>query len=223
MSQYILNLHLPPVFSADNFFVSGCNREAWQWVQSWPGRPQPGPQSGGRSALIIHGPPGSGKSHLGHIWAARARAGSIRADQLEGWQPEGGNWLVEDIETLALERPLLHLFNYITEQGGSLLMTSLHPAGNLPFMLPDLTSRLLALPSVAIDQPDDDVLAGAIRKQFADRQLKVDDEVVLYLLARMERSLARAKQLVELLDNRSMAQSRSLTVPFVRRALEGVL
>lgn len=216
MSQYALSLSLPPVFSADNFFVSACNKEAWQWIQAWPDWPH----GQGKHALLLHGPSGSGKSHLGHIWAARAHAITVNAENIEHAQPESGNWLVEDIERLTLERPLLHLFNYVMEQGGSMLMTSLHPAANLPFTLPDLTSRLLALPSAQIEQPDDDVLAGAIRKQFIDRQMKVDDEVIDYLLPRMERSLAKAKELVALLDHKALAQSKSITIPFVRKILE---
>jgi len=218
MSQYALNLKLPPVFSADNFFVSGCNKEAWQWIQAWP----QWPKTSGKHALILHGPSGSGKSHLGHIWAAHAHAITVNAENIEHATIESGNWLIEDIDRIALERPLLHLFNYVMEQGGSMLMTSLLPAANLPFTLPDLTSRLLALPSVQIEQPDDDVLAGAMRKQFADRQMKVDDEVIGYIVPRMERSLAKAKELVELLDGKALAQSKSITIPFVRKILESL-
>ena len=219
MSQYALNLALPPVFTADNFFVSGCNKEAWQWIDAWPEWPTARPSH----ALILHGPSGSGKSHLGHIWAARAHAITVNAEHLELAQPESGNWLVEDIERITLARPLLHLFNYVRENGGSMLMTSLLPASELPFTLPDLTSRLLALPSAHIDQPDDTVLAGAMRKQFTDRQMKVDDEVIDYMVPRMERSQAKAKELVERLDHTALAESKSITIPFVRKTMEGLL
>ena len=163
MSQYTLSLALPPVFSEDNFFVSDCNRQAHGWIMRWPDWPA--------HALLLHGPEGSGKSHLAAIWAARSK----------------GN-VAEDIERLADERELLHLFNSTKENKQNLLLTASVPAPGLPFTLPDLTSRLLSIPSVAIGQPDDEVLAGAMRKQFADRQMKVDDDVIAYILPRMERS-----------------------------------
>lgn len=209
MSQYALSLSLPPVFSADNFLVSGCNQEAWQWIERWPDWPAP---------LLLHGPAGSGKSHLGHIWAAKA---SARLADLTT-SPEAGNWLLEDIERATDQRQLLHWLNYVREQGGNLLLTANAPAKQLPFTLPDLTSRLLALPQAGLDQPDDAVLTAAIAKQFADRQLKVETGVIAYLLPRMERSLAQAKLLVETLDAAALAEGRTVTIPFVKRTLEGV-
>lgn len=196
MSQYALNITLPPVFSSDNFFVSSCNEEAHRWISAWPNWPA--------HALLLYGPAGSGKSHLAAIWAARAK----------------GNMLVEDIERITDARQLLHLFNFTKENKASLLFTSAVPAAQLPFTLPDLTSRLLAIPAVAIGQPDDAVLAAAMRKQFADRQMKVDDDVIAYILPRMERSLAKAKDLVELLDREALAGKKSITIPFVKSVME---
>ena len=210
MSQYALNLSLPPVFTAGSFFVSDCNRQAWQWIESWPNW----------QSLILSGPQGSGKSHLGQLWATRAKAVIVSADHLENIEPENRHWLIEDIEQVTHERTLLHVFNHVREHGGSMLMTSMVPAPNLPFSLPDLTSRLLALPSVGIDQPDDDALAGAIRKQFSDRQMKVDEEVIKYLLPRMQRSFLKAKELVELLDAKALAEGKNITIPFVKRVWE---
>ena len=212
MSQYALSLALPPIFTADTFFVSGCNAQAWQWIENWPNW----------QSLLLYGPAGSGKSHLGHIWARQAQAVIVNASELEKIEPTGGHWLIEDIEQLRKERPLLHLFNYVREHGGSMLMTSLHSAPTLPFTLPDLTSRLAALPAIEIGQPDDDVLAASIRKQFSDRQMKVDDEVIAYLLPRMPRSLLEAQELVELLDARALAEKKNITIPMVKRVLEGI-
>jgi len=208
MSQYALTLALPPVFTADTFVVSGCNHQAWQWVENWPNW----------QALLLYGPEGSGKSHLGHIWAARSQAVTVNGADIGLIEPGSGNWLIEDIGQAA-ERPLLHLFNYVREHGGSLIMTARSPAPGLPFTLPDLTSRLAALPSVAIGQPDDEVLRGAIRKQFSDRQMKVEEDVILYILPRMQRSLLKAKELVELLDASALAEGKSITIPFVKRIM----
>lgn len=212
MSQYALSLSLPAVFSEENFFVSGCNKEAWQWVTSWPEWPS--------NALLIYGPEGSGKTHLGHIWAARARAETTDADD-HTFTPEGlsGHLLVEHLQDGTDEAKLFHTINFCRENNFSLLLTSMLPPKQLPFKLPDLTSRLLGMQSVAISAPDDEVLAAAMRKQFADRQLKVSDEVISYLLPRIERSYAKAAQLVGNLDHQALAEQKNLTIPFIRKML----
>jgi DnaA regulatory inactivator Hda len=225
--QYTFSLPLPPLFGADHFMVSACNRDAWTWVNAWPKW----------SALLLYGESGCGKTHLGHIWAGKAGATVVSAAEISASDsvydlpptppsPSRGegeerrkNWLVEDIENVNSERNLLHFFNRLKESGDSVLFTTTHTPNQLPFTLPDLTSRLLALPTAHIDRPDDEALAGAMRKQFNDRQMKVDEDVITYILPRVERSFAKIKTLVEQLDQRALAEHKNITIPFVRRIL----
>jgi chromosomal replication initiation ATPase DnaA len=213
MSQYAFPLALPPVFSADNFFVSGCNRDAWRWVNAWPDWPS--------RALIVYGPKDCGKSHLGHIWSARARAAIMEAPALPhpDTAKKNQDTLIENIEQAADERLLLHWCNVARENGFSLLLTSSLPPPQLPFTLPDLTSRLLALPAVSIERADDEVLAGAMRKLFADRQMKVEEDVIAYILPRIERSLSSVREVVDTLDRHALEAQRNITIPFVKRIL----
>jgi DnaA regulatory inactivator Hda len=212
MSQFILPLSLPPVYTAENFYVSACNEQAHGQVLRWPGWLS--------HALVVFGENGTGKTHLGRIWAQRAQADVMEAANLHQFTPRAGNLLLEDIERAPSQPALLHLFNDMREKGHFLLMTSAVAPAALPFDLPDLTSRLRGASCVSIAAPNDEMLAAALRKQFADRQLKVDDEVVDYLLPRMERSLAGVHALVDALDKHALTQQRSLTIPFVRRCLE---
>lgn len=212
MSQYAMSLSLPAVFTEGNFIVSACNEAAWKWVEAWPRWPG--------HALLLSGPAGSGKSHLGHIWARRASAAVIPAQALARGQLPPGACLLEDIERCADERALLHLFNHCRENGASLLMSAAVPAASLPFTLPDLTSRLLAAQGAEIAQPDDAVLAGAMRKQFIDRQLAVEDGVIAYILPRIERSLAQVQEVVARIDAAALAGHKGITIPFVKKLLE---
>ena len=214
MSQLPLSLNLPPVYSEDNFFVSECNREAYRWIMAWPRWPG--------HALLIYGPKGSGKTHLGELWAQKAKARTWPSSSLDTLEASGlpAPWLVENIERTRDERQLLYLFNITREQGQSLLMTAAVAPSHLPFTLPDLTSRLLASPSVHILQPDDAVLMGAMRKQFADRQVKVGDDVIAYALPRMERSLEKVRELVEYIDQSALAEQKNITVAFIRKLLD---
>lgn len=209
MPQYTLPISLPPVYSEDNFFVSACNRDAHDWAMRWPDWPAP--------SLFLYGPVGAGKTHLGQLWAARASA--VTTHTIPTPESIRGNYLLEDIDRLNDERALFHLLNLIKETGHFLLLTSTVSPSQLPFTLPDLTSRLRALPAIGIAEPDDEVLAAVLRKQFADRQLKVEDDVIMYMLPRMERSFTAATNLVETLDATSLAEQRNITVPFLKRTL----
>ena len=89
------------------------------------------------------------------------------------------------------EPALFHLINLAREEGAFLLFTARSAPTLWPASLPDLVSRLRALPAVTLDAPDDGLLRGVLVKVAADRQLSLDDSVVRYLLTRIERSPCR--------------------------------
>jgi chromosomal replication initiation ATPase DnaA len=60
-------------------------------------------------------------------------------------------------------------------------------------------------------------------KQFADRQLSIEQDVLTYMLARMDRSFATVRTLIRAIDERALAQKRAITIPLVRQVLEEVL
>jgi chromosomal replication initiation ATPase DnaA len=213
-----LFLDLPPrqSFGRDDYLESASNKAALAWIERWPDWPA--------GALLLHGPEGCGKTHLAHIWRARAAAalvpGSLSAETtVSRLLEEGrGRIAVDDAERIA-EEALLHLHNACLEAGGSLLLTARAPALAWPVELPDLRSRLRALPAVAVGAPDDPLLAALLVKQFADRQLRVGPEVIAYLVARMERSAAAAATIAARLDTASLQDRRPVTIPLARRVL----
>ena len=73
---------------------------------------------------------------------------------------------------------------------------------------PDLLSRLRLAPSVSLDAPDDALLKAVLVKLFVDRQLVVDTSVVDYIALRIERSLARAAEIVAALDREALSRGR---------------
>jgi chromosomal replication initiation ATPase DnaA len=75
------------------------------------------------------------------------------------------------------------------------------------------------MPAVAIDAPDDTMLSTLLVKLFADRQLAVDDAIVRYAVARMERSFEAARQLVDSIDRIMLAEQRRPNLAMVRAIL----
>ena len=116
--------------------------------------------------------------------------------------------------------PAFHLYNMIVEQRGALLVLSRTPVSRMELHPADVKSRFAALPAVAISDPDDALISGIMDKLFRDRQLFVAEEVLAFLVGRMERSFSEARALVETIDAMSLAEGRRITLPLARRALD---
>jgi chromosomal replication initiation ATPase DnaA len=126
--------------------------------------------------------------------------------------------VVDDAEA-ASERALLHLCNSCAEAGTALLVVSRNAPAAWAIDLPDLASRLRAMPAVGIDMPDDALLAAVLVKHFADRQLRIAPSVIGYIVPRMERSFAMAASLAARLDELALAGGRSIGLALARQAL----
>jgi chromosomal replication initiation ATPase DnaA len=72
---------------------------------------------------------------------------------------------------------------------------------------------------VALAAPDDAMLRAVLVKLFADRQLAVDDGLVSYLMARIERSFAAARAVVAELDREALRRQRPVTKVLVSEIL----
>ncbi|MBM3618752.1 MAG: DNA replication protein [Alphaproteobacteria bacterium] len=219
-SQFGLPLSTATVYVLEDFVVSACNRAAYDTVRGWRNWEQP--------VLVLHGPEASGKTHLAHIWAAETQARFLppealtdgKITQLLATNGLSGRFVLDGLERVADETALFHLLNGIREQGGMLLLVSRVAPSRLGIALADARSRVNAAPAVATDAPDDVLLHAVLAKQFADRQLRIGDDVTRYLLARMDRSFASAREWVERIDAASLAAQRRVSVALLREMME---
>lgn len=205
--QIPLKLEPHPDYAAADLLQSEANRAALALVRSWPEWALP--------AAVIWGPAGSGKTHLAHIWAERAGALLIDAGDLAKLDLETlpqDPHIALDFEAVDIPRPderlMFHLLNMIREKRGAFLIVARTAPSRWGIDLPDLESRLKALPSAEVSPPDDGLFAAVLAKQFADRQLVVDRETVEYIAARSERSFAAARRLVARIDQAALASRR---------------
>jgi len=87
-------------------------------------------------------------------------------------------------------------------------------------VLGDLVSRLNTAVQAGIGAPDAALITAVLVKQFTDRQLKGDVEVISYMLTRMERSFDAARRMVGAITDLALEERRKITVPLVRRVLD---
>ncbi|MGQ4272731.1 hypothetical protein [Terrihabitans sp. B22-R8] len=204
--QLILSLERPPQFSAEDYLVTPANEGAYSLLTAWPNWPI--------RAVLLSGPEGSGKSHLATIWSSLSDAVVIDAERLDldavsDMPLESA--LVVDHADRAADTDLFHLLNTAREHRLWLLLTaSRGPGADWP-QLPDLASRMRALPQARLDAPGDELVRAVLVKLFDDRQLAVEAGVVDYIARRMERSLAAARDVVAALDEEALTRGKAVT------------
>ena len=204
--QLTLDLPFAPGLGREDFFVSASNEKAYAMIERWPAWPDP--------VLILLGPAGSGKTHLGAIWAAMAGADIRPAASLAGADIEAlarRPLLLENVEAAGVETQLFHLLNLTRERGGFLVLTAKRPPDAWGLATADLLSRLRLAPSVEIGAPDDALMRAVLVKLLIDRQLVVDIRVVDYAALRLDRSLEAARQFVDALDREALSRQSRIT------------
>ena len=164
--------------------------EALQSASTWPFR----------TAILI-GPPRSGKSLLAR------------------WFVESGAGAVLDSADALPEDELFHHWNRAQASGRPLLLVSDRAPGEWKVALPDLASRLGSALLIEIGAPDDELVAGLIVEHSARRGLVLGDQVMAYLLPRVERAHAEIELLIETLDRLSLERKSPVTISLARDAL----
>ncbi len=212
-----------PNWAPEDFILSASNQQAWQQLtqplHTWPDR-----------IMWLTGPEGSGKTHLLHCWQHQQTmpAHWLRSDELSAHSTsqlvqQHPLLILEDaphfLKTLPDETRLFHLLNSVREQHAHLILTAHQPPAAYPTHLPDVRSRLHALPVLHLLPPDDTLLAQLLLKQLEDRQLRPDHKTLHYMLTHMQRSFLGVRQLARRVDQLTLALKQGITIPLVKAAL----
>lgn len=216
VEQLSFDMSAAPIYRWENYYVSPANEEAVNYIRQWP-------MWNNRTAVIV-GPAFGGKSHLAHLWQQESRAEfldlkTLSQEEITKKIMAHPFCIVENLRDEDLTEKLLVLYNLIQENQGYLLLSATQAPSDMHTKIPDLASRLNAVPVLRIKAPEDDLLKALLVKRFADQQLAVPTPVIEYILKHMERSYQAVQTISQHMDQLSLQHKRNLTVPFVKEIL----
>ncbi|TAM60771.1 MAG: DnaA regulatory inactivator Hda [Rhodanobacter sp.] len=205
-------------------FHAGANAAALAAVQTLACEP-------GAAWIYLHGPAGCGRSHLLMAACQAAAAAGRRVQYLPLATLGDGAAVLRGVagsELLALddlgaiarnraaEHALFDLYNRTRAEGSALLFAADATPTHLGLELPDLRSRLGACTQFALKLLDDGERRVVLKAQAAARGIELDDSVLDWLFARYARDLGALLDLLDRLDQASLAAQRRITIPFLR-------
>ncbi len=217
--QLALDLEITASYNHEDFIVSSSNEEAYSWVVR-------GVENFIHPFLNIYGAPKCGKTHLAHIWARKCHAGFFNDSEFEKMDVEEISARASNLVFIAKstnflsnhedEDKLFHLLNLLKENYQHMLIISEIPVSKWQVNLPDLSSRLKAIPTVLLGTPDEELLYGVLIKRFMDKGIMVSPEVARYILSRSARTFQDISNIVEHIDSAALQQKRDITIPFIK-------
>ena len=186
--------------------------------------------------LFLWGNEGVGKTHLlqAACRAAASRKGSVylplqEADQFAPEMLEGLELMslvaIDDLDAIAgdlsWETALFNLYNRVRDGDScSLLVAARKPLVGLGLTLPDLKSRLGWGLVFQVHAMIDEEKVQALQQRADDLGFELPDEVANYLLRHYQRQTAALFNLLDQLDQHSLAEQRRLTIPFVKQVID---
>ena len=192
-----LPLDLSPLlkFSFENFATSAANKEKLDFLKS--------PMSWTSPIVLLVGPKGAGKSHIGNAWSN-----------------ETGFLFLDDASQLNEEILFSQLNLILNGTGKRLLLADRNYPEKWYVQMPDLMSRLKNIALVEISEHDDEVLEMIVRGIFESKGRNVSQDLISYLLKYYERSVPAQVRIAELLEEAAQSQKTDLSKAFAVRFLK---
>lgn len=227
MKQLPLALSLNPNSTFENFFANQNNQVVLHSLQQFLCDEEP--------FLYLWAQVGDGVTHLleavQHALGEKVLCQYLPLSMLIEYPPEeiltGLEHMdllcVDDIDALInqpqWQQAFFHLYNQLRDNHKKLIVAGHRPPAQLDLSLQDLQSRLQWGAVLYIEPLTDEEKAQALKQKANTLGLEINDEVLNFLLARVERSNAAIYKMLAQLDKASLAEKRKLTIPFVKQVL----
>tara|TARA_B100000795_G_C22629133_1_gene371921 strand:+ start:71 stop:769 length:699 start_codon:yes stop_codon:yes gene_type:complete len=223
--QLALPLTFKTLKNRENFIVSDCNQSAVKLIDNidlWKNSKR----INSIPAILIHGPPGCGKTHISSIFEQQndcITLSSIITKDIR-LAEKGNNFIIDNFYPGKSFSPeiVMHFLNEVTYNSGSVLFLSRLSAFDMQWELDDLNSRLRSIMSCEIKLPDEILLYSFLVKYADDKKLVLTDKQCIYIIERVERNFETIIKIIDNLDRVSLEIKRKLTFDNLHDVIESV-
>ena len=215
MSQLIFKFPFKTSYFERDFFVSSNNFEAYKLIESWPKWPD--------KKLNIFGPSGCGKTHLINILSKKLKLLSVDAEKFD----ENLSNVIENYDCVVIDNYLGNIdeklfysfINQIIQMNKSIIINSSMNLKSLRFNLKDLKSRLYSFLEIKIGLPTDDLIRVIILKTFSDKQVRLSNKNLEFVIKNIDRSYDKISKFVKDVDSLSLSTGKSININLIKKVL----
>ena len=215
MSQLIFKFPFKTSYFERDFFVSSNNFEAYKLIESWPKWPD--------KKLNIFGPSGCGKTHLINILSKKLKLLSVDADKFD----ENLSNIIENYDCVVIDNYLGNIdeklfysfIDQIIQMNKSIIINSSMNLKSLRFNLKDLKSRLYSFLEIKIGLPTDDLIRVIILKTFSDKQVRLSNKNLEFVIKNIDRSYDKISKFVKDVDSLSLSTGKSININLIKKVL----
>ena len=212
LDQKLLDFGISESFDENDYYVSKSNYFAKNILETWP--------QWEKKIVNLTGEKYSGKTHLSTIFKIKSNALYLLSKNIDNSTLKkiklSNSIIIEDLDDTFDEKLLYSIFNLVEQDNKYLLISSNKPIDTLSFSLPDLVSRLKNCIIAKIEQPDDDLIYAIILKSFSDRQIKLDNKIVDYIIKRIARSYSKMHEFIYKIDEISLKKRKSINFKIIK-------
>ena len=202
-------------FNYNDFYVTKSNFYAFNLVNNWP--------KWEKNIINIHGEKFSGKSHLSEIFREKYKAKIFfEKDINENFFKTikiHENLVLDNFENKTSEKLIYTLFNFVDQDNKYLIINSRVPIVKMSYKLKDLTSRIKTCLLVEISKPDDDLIYALILKYCSDKQIKIDNKLIEYIIKRIDRSYGKIFNFIYKLDKMSLLKKKPIDLKIITQLI----
>src|SRR5690606_5636552 len=128
-----------------------------------------------------------------------------------------GRVFLDDADQAADEGMLWRLLDLARAKRGAVLLTGAAPPATWPASLPDLRSRLAALPLARLNEPDEALMEVVLRRICREQFIQLSDDAVRYLARRLPRTFAAAREWAAALDAELVRGAKPVSLAAAKR------
>ena len=215
LNQLLLNFNFKKSFNDHDYYVSDSNYFAFNIIDKWP--------KWEKKILNISGEKFSGKTHLANIFKLKSSALFLNEKEISNDVFKKiklfESIIIDNFSNKIDENLTYSIFNLVDQDSKYLLINSETPLSEINFKLPDLISRSRNSLQAKINPPDDELIFAIILKNFSDRQIKLEKQIIEFIVNRIDRSYSKISEFIYKVDELSLKKKKPINLKTIKEIL----